>query len=315
MRYLIFLLHFVPSFVLCQDLSGVWIGTIEVNGSEVPYQLYLEKDNNDYKGYGMTSMQIEGYEQIGIKTIQLQPKKEKFILEDDELVFNNFSIPGKRMILFATLNMEENRNQTRLTGKFKTRSVDMRDRTSYAGSITLNKLKPGNQAMLMTKLEQLKIIHNESSVVRDDIAKNTSPTGAVTHQETKEKPTLSNKTLPGAAASVNNRGKELIQEFEIETDSVQLFFYDNGIVDGDTISVLLDNDLIVSRELLSTKAIQRTIRFPNSKNSMDLIMYAESLGSIPPNSGILIMQSGKKRMEIRFIGDMTKSPSIRIKRK
>jgi hypothetical protein len=44
-------------------------------------------------------------------------------------------------------------------------------------------------------------------------------------------------------------------------------------------------------------------------------MYAENLGSIPPNTGLLIIQDGEVRNEIRFAGDMQKSSAIILKRK
>ena len=320
MRYYLFLLIAFPIFSFGQDLSGVWAGRIEVNGTDVPYQMYLGREENGFSGYGMTIMQIEGYEQVGIKTLKIEAKKDKFILEDDELVFNNFSTPGKRMIFYATLSLEENKTSALLTGKFKTRSVDMRDRTSYTGNVELKKLNAAATSQLMAKLEQLKLLNrNEdpSSLVMQTDQDKLKP--AAQQKITTTKKTAvelpSTAALLPPAAEINIRRKELIQEFEVNTDSVRLTFYDNGSVDGDTISVLLNNELIVAKELLSTKAIERTIRFPSNSNSMELIMYAESLGSIAPNSGLLIMQSGKNRMEIRFVGDLSKSPAVQIKRK
>jgi hypothetical protein len=42
-------------------------------------------------------------------------------------------------------------------------------------------------------------------------------------------------------------------------------------------------------------------------------MYAENLGSIPPNTGLLIVEDGPDRQEIRFEGDMKKSPTVFLK--
>ena len=43
-------------------------------------------------------------------------------------------------------------------------------------------------------------------------------------------------------------------------------------------------------------------------------MYAENLGRIAPNTGLLIVQDGDKRHEIRFSGDMQKSSAIIFRR-
>jgi hypothetical protein len=48
---------------------------------------------------------------------------------------------------------------------------------------------------------------------------------------------------------------------------------------------------------------------------MQLIMYAENLGLIPPNTGLLVIQDGNKRHEVRFSGDLEQNAAITLKRK
>ena len=48
---------------------------------------------------------------------------------------------------------------------------------------------------------------------------------------------------------------------------------------------------------------------------IQIIMYAENLGSLPPNTGLLIVNDGTDRYEIRFSGDMQKSSAIMFIRK
>ena len=86
--------------------------------------------------------------------------------------------------------------------------------------------------------------------------------------------------------------------------------YDNGEVDGDTVSVLMNGSLILARQGLSTNAIRHTIYIPKNLDQVELVMYAETLGSIPPNTGLLVIRDGKKLYEIRFSGDMQKNASI-----
>ncbi|HRP18716.1 MAG TPA: hypothetical protein PL128_12010, partial [Ginsengibacter sp.] len=45
-------------------------------------------------------------------------------------------------------------------------------------------------------------------------------------------------------------------------------------------------------------------------DSLNLAMYAENLGSIPPNSGLLIVRDKSKTYEIRFSGDLQKNSAI-----
>jgi hypothetical protein len=92
--------------------------------------------------------------------------------------------------------------------------------------------------------------------------------------------------------------------------------YDNGQVDGDTVSVILNGRVIISKQGLTAKAITTTIYItPDLGDSLQLIMYAENLGSIPPNTGLLTLQDGDDRYDIRFSGDFQKNSAIILKRK
>ncbi|MEP6584965.1 MAG: hypothetical protein ABJA90_11900 [Ginsengibacter sp.] len=65
-----------------------------------------------------------------------------------------------------------------------------------------------------------------------------------------------------------------------------------------------------------SKAINKTIYLtPDLGNSITLIMYAENLGSIPPNTGLLVIHDGDDIFEIRFAGDLQKNSAVILKRK
>ena len=131
---------------------------------------------------------------------------------------------------------------------------------------------------------------------------------------------VSNMTVinagPHAAAEIAKRTIETIKSVEIKSDSLLLTLYDNGVVDGDTVSVLLNGKVIMPMQGLSTKAINKSIYLtPEMGDSIVLIMYAENLGSIPPNTGLLVVHDGEDIYEIRFSGDLEKNAAIILKRK
>ena len=109
---------------------------------------------------------------------------------------------------------------------------------------------------------------------------------------------------------------ETIRTVDFKSDSLVLTLYDNGVIDGDTVSVVLNGKVIISKQVLNTNAIKKTIYFtPDLGDSLQVIMYAENLGKIPPNTGLLILQDGDDRYEIRFAGDLQKNSAIILKRK
>jgi len=122
--------------------------------------------------------------------------------------------------------------------------------------------------------------------------------------------------VPVSAADLATRKIETIRSVNVKADSLVITLYDNGEIDGDTVSVVLNGNTIMSRQGLTANAITKTIYLtPDLGDSMQLIMYAENLGSIPPNTGLLILQDGNDRYEIRFAGDLKKNSAIILRRR
>ncbi len=117
------------------------------------------------------------------------------------------------------------------------------------------------------------------------------------------------------AADVDKRTTILQQTVTFKTDSLQLALYDNGEVDGDTVSIMMNGALIMARQGLSTNAIRKTIYIDTNADSIQLVMYAENLGTIAPNTGLLVVRDGKDLYEIRFSGDLQKNAAIVFRRK
>ena len=121
---------------------------------------------------------------------------------------------------------------------------------------------------------------------------------------------------PPAATEIAKRSLETIRTIAIARDSLVFSLYDNGAVDGDTVSVLLNGQVIMPRVGLLERATNKTIYLtPDMGDSVSIIMYAENLGSIPPNTGLLVIREGEKIYEIRFSGDLNKNSKIILVRK
>jgi hypothetical protein len=72
----------------------------------------------------------------------------------------------------------------------------------------------------------------------------------------------------------------------------------------------------MEKKTLSTNPITEMVYFtPEMGDSLQMIMFAENLGSISPNTGLLIVQDGRDRYEIRFSGDLNKNAAIIFKRR
>lgn len=71
------------------------------------------------------------------------------------------------------------------------------------------------------------------------------------------KPGVPEIVKTGPAAFVSERKFALSSPVNFKSDSLELFLYDNGEIDGDTVSVLLNNTILLAKEGLKTVAIKK----------------------------------------------------------
>lgn len=127
--------------------------------------------------------------------------------------------------------------------------------------------------------------------------------------------TLVTPSIVHGAAELEKRVTKSDQSFYFESDSLLLTLYDNGEVDGDTVTVLMNGNVIFSKVGLTTKANSKTIYITSDMDSVKLVMYAENLGEIPPNTGLMIVNDGEKRYDVRFSADLKTNAAIVLRRK
>jgi hypothetical protein len=317
----IFVLFLLPLRLFSQDLSGIWVGTIATAGTQMPFELAI---NQDMTGYSMITFTFKGAEKTAVKRINLIRKDSVYTISDDKVIYNNFTVRSRSIKTFCELSIKMVDSTMVLSGAFHTRTQDLRkgDEDLSTGTITLKKQNRQVQTRLITRLDSLKL---SNTLAFSDPKATTAETPVVA---------VSEKGAPGAAgnAAGNNeaptpkivrpaaevalRKTEVIRTIDFKSDSLTLALYDNGIVDGDTVSVLLNGEVIIPKLGLTEQAYRKVIKVPPGVgDSLQLVIYAENLGSIPPNSGLIIIEDGSDRYEVSFEGDMKRSPAVKLIRK
>lgn len=112
--------------------------------------------------------------------------------------------------------------------------------------------------------------------------------------------------------SLTKRKTELVKEIKVDTGFIKIDFYDNGQIDGDTISVYANNMPVVSSRLLTTKPVSIIIKIDLKRTEQELIMVGENLGSIPPNTALMIVYAGNKRYQLYLTSDEQKNAMVRF---
>jgi hypothetical protein len=121
-----------------------------------------------------------------------------------------------------------------------------------------------------------------------------------------------------AAEQVTQRklADDNIQKVYYKSDSLVISLYDNGVVDGDVVSVVMNGEVLFSKQLLTLKASSKVIHITkDTPDSLLLILYAENLGSIPPNTGLLTVHDGESVYEEFFSADLSTNAGIMLIRK
>lgn len=111
---------------------------------------------------------------------------------------------------------------------------------------------------------------------------------------------------------LQDREKEVVQTIVIDTSLIKIELYDNAEIDDDTVSVFLNNALLLHKQRLTDKPLTLQFNaFPNTE--YELMLYAENLGRIPPNTSLMVITAGKRRYEVRLSSSEQKSAVVKFR--
>jgi hypothetical protein len=108
------------------------------------------------------------------------------------------------------------------------------------------------------------------------------------------------------------RQNEVVKVFTLSDKDVTVKLYDNGEIDGDTISVYLDNNLVLASKRLTAQPLVVKLRLDEDNNEHELTMVAENLGSIPPNTSLMVVEAGEQRFDVRITSTEQKNAVVRF---
>lgn len=112
---------------------------------------------------------------------------------------------------------------------------------------------------------------------------------------------------------IKDRTNELFKTILVSTNEIEVNFYDNGEIDGDTISVYLNGKQIGSHRGLSTEPITYKIKIDENNPDQEIVMVAENMGTIPPNTALMIVKVGGKRYDVNLSSNEQKNAMVRFK--
>ena len=112
---------------------------------------------------------------------------------------------------------------------------------------------------------------------------------------------------------LEKRTNEIMKEITVEHDSISVTLYDNGTVDGDSITLIFNGKILTEHSLLTEKPLTFKIKIVPGGGRNELQMYAENLGSIPPNTALMVIYDGDKRYEVSVKSSASSNGTVSFK--
>lgn len=123
-------------------------------------------------------------------------------------------------------------------------------------------------------------------------------------------------SVPIPVASVEEmfvkRSRTLVSEIPLLGDSLVIHFYDHAEIDGDSISLFMNQQLIHKHVLLRASPFTLRLAVKDLADVNELTMVAENLGTIPPNTSLMIAWVDGVRHEARLESTEQTSAMIRF---
>jgi hypothetical protein len=122
---------------------------------------------------------------------------------------------------------------------------------------------------------------------------------------------IENETIPATPNSQNTiknqpinlpwvlvgRENKLVRKIITNSKNISIDLFDNGTIDNDTIIVFDNKQLLVNKKRLSYKAIHLDFNFTENLREHEVIIVAHNMGTVPPNTALLLFKDGKNRQE------------------
>ena len=169
--------------------------------------------------------------------------------------------------------------------------------------ISVNKSQSDQVVPLPVKPIQETIVNNHQ-----DQKKSTTPIVQIDGEKARP---LSEQEL----SKLSKRDFQVIQTVDFTGTTIKIEIYDNGQVDGDIVSLYLNEKILLPSQMLTAQPITININVKDNEDKYDLVMYAESMGKIPPNTALMIVTTATNRHEINITSTELSSGVVRFKLK
>lgn len=198
----------------------------------------------------------------------------------------------------AAKKINSTHHKNKLTDKRK-------DTVQLTNETQASVIKTTQQAPIL-KLQVPETTNNFSKLITPPAQQNAK---AKTEMSTGTIPKHEHKFIPWVLIARENI---LVKKIVTYSKSISVDLIDNGTLDNDTITIYDNNTLMLDRNMLSYKSIHFDLKFDDMHKSHEIIVIANNLGAVPPNTALLIYKDAKQTEEIAINTNLAQNAKLII---
>ena len=318
------------SFAHAQNITGIWRGTfltgLGMFQEKYNYEVQINQlPNKALRGVTYSYHLTTFYGKALLKGVY-NPTTKNIIFKEDTLVEMRAGFGSSACLFTCYLDYHKDDNVESLQGTFT--SVKITDGGDCGGgTVYLERVpesefhkedfllkkqpstKPNSSAPTQTQPSQKPkspvITHRPPPVKKD--------TSELSIQQPVPKPPVAKDSTPPVKPvppAITNRENDLVRRIITNSPEIKIELYDNGEIDGDTITVYHNNAVVAYKKLLSKEPITIHVAATEKDNLHEFVMYADNLGKIPPNTALMVITTGGKRYELSISSSLQKNAKV-----
>jgi hypothetical protein len=322
-----------------QDITGIWRGYFITESFErYKFELQVKQTGTSVSGVSYSYLSTVFYGKATL-TGNFNEESQSALIREIKTVELKMSGNSQACIMKCLFGYERSGKEEFLEGTFTSKFekdgfMNKQGDNCGGGKVYLRKVTTSDfyiEPFLRGKVKPKKVIVNKPPVNKDTgtakvntepgkkpvivnkppIPKPVSPP-VVKNDTTKLKPVTPPvvKTNPPVITPkpevLKTRTNELVKVLTVNDPDVTVKLYDNGEIDGDTISVYMDNKLVLASKLLTASPLILKLKMDDENAEHELTMVAENLGRIPPNTSLMIV-------DVRITSTAQKNAVVRFK--
>ena len=334
-----------------QNLTGIWRGYFVTEGyDQYKFELQVKQTGSSVSGVSYSYLNTVFYGKATLTGV-FNKEGQNALIREIKTVELRMSGGSTACIMKCIFSYERSGNEEFLEGTFTSKYekdglVNKVGENCGGGKVYLRKVKTSDfyiEPFLRGKINTTPVIINKAPV-KKDTAKSKIITVPAKKPVIINKPPITQKPIVKINPPVTkpkrdsvttkiiippvktnppvivhrpevlkNRTNELVKILTVTDPDVTVKLYDNGEIDGDSISVYLDNKLVLSAKRLTASPLIVKLKMDKDNAEHELVMVAENLGRIPPNTSLMIVESGGQRFDVRITSTEQKNAVVRFK--